>query len=352
MALIAVTSAGGSPGASTTAWGTALGWGSACLFVEADPTGSSALAAGWFRGEVLPTERTVADLSIPARDGRLAEALPNFVGRVPGTEVFVLPGARGHAQAGGISADIWASVGGVLTSGTNALDTIVDVGRLGLAGSPRPLLAAADLTLLVLRNDLPGIIGAQSWAKALRELRSGLSQGLGLVLVTPGVRTRRRGVLTSTPREIARVLGLPVVATVPDAPDEAAVFSHGVPPSRRRSALAEAYVAVGHRARLAIEAGVGALEDDAAGGGSSGRSATMTPAHAAATAGRAAGGAARSAAGSGGTSEARPAHAGTPVDAGALANAGTPVHAGTPAAPGVPVPPGTPAPGVSPGGAP
>ena len=262
MALIAVTSAGGSPGASTTALGMALNWGSACLFLEADPSGSSALAAGFFRGEVLPTERTVADLAVPARDGRLAEALPTFVGRIPGTETFILPGARGHVQAGGISGDIWAGVAAVLTSGANALDTVVDVGRLGLAGAPRPILSAADMTLLVLRTDLPGIIGAQSWAKALRESRAGLTQGLGLVLVTPGLRGRRRGVQTSGAREIAAVLGLPVVATVPDAPDEAAVVSHGATPPRNRSPLAEAYVAVGHRTRRAIAAGADALERD------------------------------------------------------------------------------------------
>ena len=50
MAVIALTSASGSPGVTTTALGLALSWPRPVLLVEADPTGASGLLAGYFRG--------------------------------------------------------------------------------------------------------------------------------------------------------------------------------------------------------------------------------------------------------------------------------------------------------------
>ena len=50
MAVIALTSASGSPGVTTTALGLALLWPRPVLLVEADPTGGSGLLAGYFRG--------------------------------------------------------------------------------------------------------------------------------------------------------------------------------------------------------------------------------------------------------------------------------------------------------------
>ena len=46
---------------------------------------------------------------------------------------------------------------------------VVDAGRLGLAGSPEPLLHAADLVLLVMRTDLVAVSAARSWAETLRD---------------------------------------------------------------------------------------------------------------------------------------------------------------------------------------
>ena len=50
MAMIALASASGSPGVTTTALGLALLWPRPILLVEADPTGGSGLLAGYFRG--------------------------------------------------------------------------------------------------------------------------------------------------------------------------------------------------------------------------------------------------------------------------------------------------------------
>ena len=50
MTLTVLTSASGSPGVSTSALGMSLAWSKPVLLVEADPTGGSAILAGWFHG--------------------------------------------------------------------------------------------------------------------------------------------------------------------------------------------------------------------------------------------------------------------------------------------------------------
>ena len=49
MAIVALVSASGSPGVTTTALGLALLWPRPVMLVEADPTGGSGLLAGYFR---------------------------------------------------------------------------------------------------------------------------------------------------------------------------------------------------------------------------------------------------------------------------------------------------------------
>ena len=76
MALITLTSASGSPGVTTTAVGLALSWPRPVLLVEADPTGGSAIAAGYLRGGAAPSDSLI-DLAFAHRDGALLEAIPS-----------------------------------------------------------------------------------------------------------------------------------------------------------------------------------------------------------------------------------------------------------------------------------
>ena len=66
MALIVLTSASGSPGVTTTALALALTWRRPALLVEADPTGGSAVLAGYFRGRAAPTDSLI-DLAFAHR---------------------------------------------------------------------------------------------------------------------------------------------------------------------------------------------------------------------------------------------------------------------------------------------
>ena len=88
MAVIALASASGSPGVTTTALGMALLWARPALLVEADPTGGSALLAGYWRGQ--RDQAGLLELVMAERHGVLADALPRMVLTVDGTDVSVV----------------------------------------------------------------------------------------------------------------------------------------------------------------------------------------------------------------------------------------------------------------------
>src|SRR3546814_832551 len=216
-----LASASGSPGVSTTALGLTLNWDRPVLLVDADPTGSSAVFAGYFHGTQEPTGGLI-NLALALREGTLAAALPRETlvldPEVPAERApWFLPGIRAHEQAPSLL-PLWEPLAEQLRAlDRNGQDVIVDAGRLGLAGWPQPLIAASDLTLLVTRSSLPALAGATSWAKTLRGqfgAVGGLSR-LGVLLVDeerrwPTVPTGAR-VRPYTARHIAKALQIPVV---------------------------------------------------------------------------------------------------------------------------------------------
>lgn len=226
MALIVLTSAQGSPGVTTTALGLALAWPRPAVLVEADPTGSSAVLAGFFRGEVTPSTGLI-DLALSHRQGSLTEDLPQLTMTIPNSTVQLLPGTRSHAQARSL-VSVWEPLAGALHAlERNGQDVIVDAGRLGLIGSPEPLLHAADLALLVTRSTLPALAGARSWADTLREDfgRAAAAANLGVLVVGQG---QPYGT-----REVRKVLQIPVISTLAWDPVGAEVFSRGAKQPRR-----------------------------------------------------------------------------------------------------------------------
>ena len=223
MALVTLVSAAGSPGVTTTALGMALQWPRPVVLVEADPSGSSALAAGYFRGQV--DHAGLVDLVAAHRSGLLAEALPRIVMPIEDTRVSVLFGSRSHEQAAGL-ARLWEPLLRVLRGvAAEGQDVIVDAGRLGLASWPRALVTAADLTLLVTRSTLPALVAARSWAESLaQDVLPG--HDAKLLLVGEG-RPYRAG-------EVVKTLGLGVVGSIAWDPERAAVLSEGAVKPRPR----------------------------------------------------------------------------------------------------------------------
>lgn len=227
MALIVLTSANGSPGVTSSALGLAMAWPRPSILVDADPTGSRAIPAGYFRGGQLPTEASIVDLAIAHRQGTLVEELPRLLMRVPDTHIQLLNGPVRHNQARALES-MWEPLAAVFKSlERNGQDVIVDAGRLGLEGSPLKLIAAADLALLVTRSTVPALVGAASWAPTLRDTfsRAGAATSLGTLVIGPGH--------PFTAAEVAKTLQMPAVASLAWDPTSADVFSLGSQPHRK-----------------------------------------------------------------------------------------------------------------------
>lgn len=219
MAVVCLTSASGSPGVTTTAVGLVFCWPRPVLLVEADPTGGSGILAGFLKGT---TAYEAGLLELALSPLGVADALRDVVRPLSPT-VSLLAGTRTHAQAPALR-DVWEPLAAALADlEGNGQDVIVDAGRLGLTGSPQPLLESADLTLLMTRATLPSISAARSWADAVRQPATGWRHP-GLLLVAEGRPYRDS--------EVSKVLGMPVVADLPDDPEAAAVYHRGAAPPR------------------------------------------------------------------------------------------------------------------------
>lgn len=220
MAVITLCSVSGSPGVTTTAVGLALCWSRPTVLLEADPTGSSAILAGYLRGQMAPPDALI-DLVIAHSQGRLRAQIPQATVTLPNSDVSLIPGARSHTQTGALGG-LWDSLLAALRDlATTGQDTIVDLGRLGQEGSATPFLFGADLTLILARSDLVSLSAARSRVDTLRTQfgEMGAAQSLGLVVIGAS--------RPYSAREIGDVLKVPVVATLPHEPKTAAVFAHG-----------------------------------------------------------------------------------------------------------------------------
>ena len=227
MALIVLTSANGSPGVTTSALGLALVWPRPTVLVDADPTGSLAIPAGYFRGGQLPTDQTIVDLALSHRQGTLVDDLPSMLVPIPDSQVQFLCGPRRHNQARSLE-NLWEPLAVALKAlERNGQDVIVDAGRLGLEGSPTRLVASADLALLTTRSTLPALVAAASWSQSLREsfARAGAEPNLGALLIGQG--------MPYGAKETAKTLQLPVISTLAWDRASAEVLALGARAPRR-----------------------------------------------------------------------------------------------------------------------
>lgn len=247
MAIIALTAASGSTCVTTTVVGLSLCWPRPVVVVEADPTGGSGILAGYFQGQV-PHTGGLIELAMAQRQDLVAAELPHQLVDFPGSQARLLPGSRSHAQAGSLTA-LWPALLEALRGlESTGQDVLVDAGRLGLEGSPKPLLYGADVTLLLTRSTLPALIAATSWAETLREETSATPTQAGVVVVGEGH--------PYTGREVAAALALPLVATVAWDRRSAAVLSRARGSYPKRGALRSSLEAAGESIRSVATVGV------------------------------------------------------------------------------------------------
>ncbi|MFW6600398.1 MinD/ParA family ATP-binding protein [Propionibacteriaceae bacterium Y2011] len=246
MPVIALTTAAGAPGCTTTALGLALTWPGPTVLVEADPAGST-LASGYFRGTV-DHRLGLLSLALGADHHDLGAAILDQC-RVldDAADRRVLLGLPDPAQASAMQ-PWWDPIADALLRLDDAGYTVlVDVGRLTQASSPVPLVRAADAVLLVCRGTMTSAVRTRPVAVALRENleRTGAGDTVGLAVI---------GSRDYAPNEVATALELPLVLRLPEDARLARVLSDGAVDRRfPTSALARAYRQGGGQLRSLVE---------------------------------------------------------------------------------------------------
>ncbi|MFD7283655.1 hypothetical protein ACFV80_43360 [Streptomyces sp. NPDC059862] len=265
MSVIALAGCSGAPGVTTSALALLLSWplepGRRMILAECDPDGGAVLH-GLLQG-TLGDRYGLRNLSVAVRKGDFGDAFWRQLidlssedgGKESPRDRLLLPGITDPAQAASLG-PVWKALA-VMFRGIEAEhghDVLIDLGRSGAFGPSGVLAEQADTVLVVVRNTLRCLQAAQARVSALEE-RVG---NVGLLMIGEG---------PYPAGEVQRVLQVPVVATLPYAPDDARVLSDGAEQPRRftKSALMKAartgstllvQRAALRRARLAPDVGV------------------------------------------------------------------------------------------------
>jgi Flp pilus assembly CpaE family ATPase len=242
MTVIAVCSAKGAPGATTTSLALALAWplnAGSVLLVDADPAGAD-LASGYLQGATGPGAGAGA---VATARGDLLDAVHGSAVALDATGSRLLlagPAPFPPTRPGAVPA--WSRLRELDSSGEESWTVLVDVGRLP-AGADASLLAAADLVVLVTGSSLRAVAAARPAAAVLRSAEpAGSSSHRGWLLVVGERRPYPADEVTSS-------LELPLLGSLAWDPRAAAVLSDGAPAGRwfARTALMRSAAAVAGR---------------------------------------------------------------------------------------------------------
>lgn len=225
MALIAMLSAKGSPGVTTTGLACTLSWFRRTILAECDPAGGDVLAG--YLGALEIPQIGLLPLAVADLRGQLASEfatqLIDLDPEHPGHRLL-LPGLTDPVQAASVTGS-WARLAdflGSLEQAEPAYDVIADCGRLTTSIPPLPLLHRADLVVLVLRaTSLRTVSPAVPAIHRLKQELTASGQGTrSLAAVVVGA--------TEYPaREVQRQLHVPVLGELPIDTRAAKVLSDG-----------------------------------------------------------------------------------------------------------------------------
>jgi len=217
--LIALCSAKGAPGVTTSALALALSWPRPVILAELDPAGGDVLA-GYGRGEM--SAGGLADLALAARRGGPARHLDSQLLRLdPEGRGRLLPGLADPAGARNVDWDRLAAALVAVEDG--AIHVVADCGRLRAEHFPDAVVHRAAAVVLVTGSTLRAVRSATQAIAELRE-RDACSGMLGALVIGPGKPYGER--------EISEALGVPVVGSLPQDEKAAVVLSDGAPASR------------------------------------------------------------------------------------------------------------------------
>ncbi len=222
MSLIVVTSAGHSPGATTSAVGLALTWPRPVLLVDADREPTQAILAGLLQGEDTAGRGLWGVLAAYRERRPMASAIGQGVVELPstdGVERRFLPGFS-HPGMVELFSSAWPDFAATLASWP--ADVILDAGRIGPRGLPAALVAEADAVVVVTRTSLVDLVGLRLYLPLVAQVVA--AERLSLLLVGAG-RPYSAGEITAT-------FSVRVEEPLPWSPKEASVWSAGAVPPR------------------------------------------------------------------------------------------------------------------------
>ena len=229
MALITLCSIKGAPGVTAAAVAMTMTWPRPALLVEADSSGSSAIMAGLFRGQV-SQERSLLSLTIAAAHSSVEDVLWSQCIQLPGAEGKTLLSAPPNYAQAQFTKRVWIELAEVLAGlDRGGVDVIIDAGRFATTNAPLPLIERSDAVMVLTGAGLPALHAARGSVAHLQQHLDTHATGadaLALIL--------REGDYEAYARaEIVNLLRAPVLATLPQATNDAAVYSHGRRPDRR-----------------------------------------------------------------------------------------------------------------------
>jgi MinD-like ATPase involved in chromosome partitioning or flagellar assembly len=185
--LIAIASAKGSPGVTTTALAVAALWPRNSLMVECDPAGADvAYRMPGPEGEALDPQKGILSLAAAGRRSLHAGLLALHSQQIVGG-LDVVPGVVVPEQATGVR---WDELGRLFAEAPGT-DVIADLGRVGASTPQNVLLQNAAAVVMVVDTLPSNVIHLRERTARIREQsRPGLAVPLHVVVVAPPKRER------------------------------------------------------------------------------------------------------------------------------------------------------------------
>jgi len=179
MSIIAITSPGGAPGATTTAFALTLTWPGRGLLAECAPAGG-VLARGYFRCHQPPGQDlwNLARTAVNGADATQAEVWQQTIPLDGDSEHLLLPGLTDPFLSVQIAPSTWETIADVFAD--LPLTVLADTGPIG-PDTPFPLLRAADLVMVVMRPTLAQVTAAQPRIERLRKSLGAVPLALCLI---------------------------------------------------------------------------------------------------------------------------------------------------------------------------
>ncbi|MGF7235112.1 MAG: hypothetical protein ACQSGP_09155, partial [Frankia sp.] len=200
---------------TTTAALTAWAWPGVTrrrsLLVEADPAGGTALRDLYGATVGVDAGTGLLAAALAARHGMTPQQLAGYAVRLDEPGQRLLLAGLGDPLQGQALHAVWPGLADAMHAlgvADPATDVLADCGRLGAYGPPAPLLASADVLLLVVRPRAADLAAAQTRIAALRAMAPPPPAGPDLAVVLTGPGRHRPG-------EVSEHLGLPVVGQIP-----------------------------------------------------------------------------------------------------------------------------------------